>query len=42
MERDLTSGSVFRNVIYFFAALFFILFFADALWDGGSFYCWAV
>ena len=30
MERDLTSGSVFRNVIIFFAALFFILFFADA------------
>ena len=42
MELDLTSGSVFRNVIYFSLPYFLSYFFADALWDGGSFYCWAV
>mgnify|MGYP006916627499 CR=1 FL=1 len=42
MERDLTSGECFSECDLFFATLFFILFFTDALWDGGSFYCWAV
>ena len=32
-------GECFSECDLFFATLFFILFFADALWDGGSFYC---
>ena len=30
-------GECFSECDLFFATLFFILFFADALWDGGSF-----
>ena len=40
MEKNLTTGSVFKNVI--FPSISAFLFFADTLWNGRFVYYWAI
>ena len=42
MERDLTSGSVFKTVVYFFFTVLVVILFADIIWNGRSVHCRAV
>ena len=39
MERDLTTGSIGRNILKF---TLFVIFFADFIWNGGFVYYWTI
>lgn len=35
MEKNLTTGSVFKTVVYFSLPFLLSYFFADVIWNGG-------